>query len=93
MHGAGSTGETLTERSKGKDVRTSNIIAAKVLYGCDDDDDHLHLLMCTYSNLYSLFILHIPYTHHYVHILHLLHITSFAYHIITSYLIYEILYD
>jgi len=24
------TGETLTERSKGKDVRTSNIVAAKV---------------------------------------------------------------
>jgi hypothetical protein len=30
---AGPTGETLQERTKGKDVRTSNIVAAKVRLG------------------------------------------------------------
>ena len=38
------TGETLTERSKGKDVRTSNIVAAKV---------RASLLRCSASYAYE----------------------------------------
>ena len=35
------TGETFQDRSKGKDVRTSNIVAAKV---CDKFDQRTHSL-------------------------------------------------
>lgn len=34
MAGKATTGETYQERTKGKDVRTSNIVAAKVSHSC-----------------------------------------------------------
>jgi len=52
------TGETLQERSKGKDVRTSNIVAAKVRFRFDPSVRHASVRgggTATYRAVYLLF--------------------------------------